>query len=258
MKSSVEIWHTRFSKFSTLIGAIFAEFGIPITNDHKKIRTLENIHKDKIGILIGNGPSVRLADLEALPSDCITFCCNRFYLAYPDTRFRPTYTCASDKQTIADFGQEIVANSEGTCFIASPRHPRLKGQYIWIQHFGRKFSYSPYRGINPGGATLVCALQLGFFMGIRKFYLYGVDHNYQVMQKVPSTDVFYSAVGEGNHFIKNYRSGKPWCPPASDYIERSFIECDAILRKNAGGLYNATRGGLLNVLERVSFENIKF
>ena len=78
-----------------------------------------------------------------------------------------------------------------------------------------------------------------------------------ILLKIKSQkDVWHSAYGEGNHFIKNYRSDKPWCPPETKLIEEAFQVCDQFLRTKGGWIKNATRGGKLEVLERTDFDQV--
>lgn len=237
---------------------IFVARGFPITANDKRLKALKNIHSGRIGFLIGSGTSVRLEDLERL-IDQVTFCCNKFYLAYGMIKFRPTYTFVSDKQMIKDFGEEIVAKSKGTVFINSPKRPDLSGDFIWIRmnpYSNFSFSKNIFGNVHSGGGTLISALQVGYFMGITRFFLYGVDHDFKFVTNEKAKDIFWSAYGDRNHFIKNYRSGKPWCPPATKLIEKSFQICDKFLRSKGGWVKNATRGGKLEVLERLDFDHV--
>lgn len=102
-----------------------------------------------------------------------------------------------------------------------------------------------------GGGTLIAAIQLGHHMGIREFYLYGVDHNFAYDK---NDDKQNDAKGDGNHFIKNYRSGKTWQSPKMELVEEAFMKSDIILRQDGGFLKNATNGGKLEVLDRISFK----
>ena len=239
-----------------LAAAMMADWGMPLNRAHGELLTYRNRHKDGIGFLIGNGPSVRIEDLNQI-TGCPTFCCNRFYLAYPMMKFRPDYLISGDKQMIADFGREMLQKADCSVWFCSFKNPRLDGNYSWVRSFGRRkfrFRDNLCDHIEPGGATLVAAVQIGYWMGIRRFFLYGVDHSF-TFQNVPKTkNVYQSAKGDGNHFIKNYRSGKPWCPPTKEDIEKGFRGSDAFLRSRGGWIKNATRGGELEVLERVSFE----
>ena len=108
-----------------------------------------------------------------------------------------------------------------------------------------------------GGASLNVAIQLGYFMGIKHFVLYGVDHEFKYKTVPnPSYNDFCTARGDDNHFIKNYRTGKLWCPPHLEMIEKSLAWADRYLRQRGGWLINATRGGQLDVLERKNFDEV--
>jgi len=104
-----------------------------------------------------------------------------------------------------------------------------------------------------GGGTLIGALQLGYHMGIREFYLYGIDHNFSFEG---NNDKQNDAKGDGNHFIKNYRSGKSWQSPKIELVEEAFIKCDQALKLENGFLKNATNGGKLEILQRVKFKDV--
>ena len=226
--------------------------------DHSKLDKLKNIHQGRIGFLIGNGPSVRVDDLEKL-NNRITFCFNRFHLAYDIMSFRPVYTVSADFDMIRDFGSQIVRESEGTVFLGDKTRPNITGDFIWISAKYKSpplvFSKKIYHHAVVGGSSLVVALQLGYFMGIKHFVLYGVDHDFKYKTIQNSTDKEHcTAVGDDNHFIKNYRSGKPWCPPRVEEIEKSLRWADRFLRKQGGWLINATKGGKLDILERKSFD----
>lgn len=238
------------------LGASFAACGLPITSQQKALRQLRRRHIGQIAFLIGNGPSVRSEDLDALIGRT-SFCCNRFYLAYEKFRFRPSHLVSSDSQMIADFGNEMVAKAGCDVWLVADRRPAELGRFHWVKlRYGRQFTF--FRnvgfGASPGGATLVAATQIGYHLGIRHFFLYGVDHSFNFQMVTDSHTGLKRAQGDNNHFISGYRSGKPWIPPATALIEESFKICDSELRKEGGWIKNATRGGALDVLERVSFE----
>jgi hypothetical protein len=244
-------WHTQI---------LLTYLGLFSNCDRSELDKFKNKHTGQVGYLIGSGPSVRVEDLEKL-GNRITFCCNRFHLAYHMMSFRPLYTVSADFDMIRDFGSQIVSESEGTIFLGYQTRPHITGNFIWIN---AKYKSSPlvfskkiYHHVVVGGSSLVVAIQLGYFMGIKHFVLYGVDHDFKYKIIRSSTGPEYcTAVGDDNHFIKNYRSGKSWCPPQMETIEKSLCWADRFLRKQGGWLINATRGGKLDVLERKNFDQI--
>jgi hypothetical protein len=235
-----------------------AESGEALCDNDRKIAQLKDIHNGEIGWLIGNGPSVRIEDLERL-KNCVTFCCNRFYLAYDRTLFRPSYLGSCDRQMIRDFGAEMVDRHSGKVFFVSEERPIMEGDFIWFPMKSRTplvFSENVYDFVMPGGGTLVTAIQIGYHMGITKFYLYGVDHNFTFKENDKAQDHYEKATGDGNHFIENYRSGKAWAPPVLWQVEGALLSSHVFLQARGGWIKNATRGGKLEVLERVDFDDV--
>jgi len=232
--------------------SFLAEHNLPVTIRDVYLHRMKDLHKNKIGFLIGNGKSVRLQDLEDIDSG-VTFCCNRFHLIYDQTVFRPDYTVVSDPQVLNDFGQEIVDNCESEVFLASESIPKVHGSYRHIKlRYQRpvKCDRSLYEFAAPGGGVLLVALQIGMHMGISRFICYGVDHDFKYSEDAHSNMV----TGGDNHFIPNYRSGKAWHPPDTGYIEETMLAYDRYLRARGGWLMNGSRGGKLSVLERCSID----
>lgn len=212
-------------------------------------------HRGETAWLVGNGPSVRLEDLDAL-NGRLTFGFNRLYLAYGQTAFRPTYTVTGDGQMIEDFGQEIVDVAGGTVFVVNDTVPDIVGDYIFVRMlpvYPPLFSRSPESVVSPGGSSLYMAMQIAYRMGVRRFYIYGADFRFQFGQ-ARSRDKFRIATGDGNHFIPNYRSGKPWCPPSLKDIGSAFLTARLVMEREGGFVRNASRGGALEMFERTPFE----
>jgi len=211
-------------------------------------------YRGKSAWLIGNGPSVRTADLDQL-RDKLTFCFNRFHLAHATTELRPTFTVTADKQMIQDFGQEMVDSSSGIVFVADEKLPDIFGNYVWLRLLTTPlFSMNPSQIVSPGGSSLFVAMQIAHFMGIRHLYIYGADFKFSFSSTRLMKDKFRSAVGEGNHFIANYRAGKAWCPPSLKDIAPSFQLARHLFASEGGFIKNATRGGILEIFERTTFE----
>lgn len=226
------------------------------SNEKQDILAFKDINKDKIAYIIGNGPSVQLSELEKLNRN-ITFCANRFYLAYESMEFRPTYYLVSDPQMIEDFGDEIIQKSLSQTFIISIFRPKLSGEYYWLPMTPTApfmFSTDISQNLSSGGAVIVAGIQIAYYMGIRKIVLYGIDHNFEFSLLKNNTSHYNQAVGDNNHFIPNYRSGTSWCPPDMGLIENSIKNCDKFLRTKGGWLKNGTRGGKLEVCERIDID----
>jgi hypothetical protein len=241
------------------VGQKFTNFRV-LTNiqshSSERLRRMRNQHQNEVAWLVGNGPSVRIEDLDNLCGRTV-FGFNRLYLAYDRTKLRPTYTVSGDKQMLADFGEEIVARAGGQVFLADEKVPALTGDYCWVRQIGgfpSLFSRDPSLFVTPGGSSVYVALQLGFYMGIRKFFLYGTDFKFDFEIGSDTSDAWLIARGEGNHFIPDYRGGLMWYPPAIENILPSFLAARALIEAEGGFIRNATHGGSLDVFERIDFE----
>jgi hypothetical protein len=242
------------------LGQKFGHFHLFNENRRVSSHRLESMRDSLAGRtawLIGNGPSVRLDDLDQL-ADAGTICFgfNRFHLAHDSTRLRPDFTVTGDRQMIEDFGQDIVDKSGGTVFVADEKPPNLLGDYAWVRQisvFPSLFSHDAARAVTPGGSSVYVALQIGHYLGIRHWYIYGADFGFKFSQPRLGTSDFRTATGDGNHFIPNYRGGRPWCPPAIENILPSFYAARLMMELDGGFIRNATRGGHLEVFERIDF-----
>ncbi|MFT8246574.1 hypothetical protein [Roseomonas sp. BN140053] len=214
---------------------------------------LRNRHAGETAWLIGNGPSVRPEDLDALRGRlCFGF--NRLYLAYGRTALRPRYTLSGDGQVIGDFGAELVREAGGTVFLASEHRPELPGNWFWLRQYSiwpTLFSLDPGRVVGAGGSSLFVAMQLGWWMGVRRFMLYGVDFHFADAAPVANG----LAQGDGNHFIPGYRSGRAWIPPSWRDICTGLHVAGRLAEAEGGWIRNATRGGRLELFPRRSFED---
>ena len=224
---------------------------------HHKLRNqvlnFKDLHLNKKCLIVGNGPSVNMNDLNKI-SDFVTFSCNRFHLAYKDTTFRPTYTCVSDNLMIADFGLEIIKESNNKIFLTDPVLANKYRDVYSVRDKPGKFFFEEniLKGVNPSGSVLIYSIQIARYMGIKRIYLYGVDHKFNFDKTSNKTS---TVTGEGNHFIKNYRSGKKWYPPKTVQIEEGLKICDRYLRKENGFIKNCSRSSHLTGCMRITLES---
>lgn len=226
------------------------------------VPSLKGIHAGKRAWIIGNGPSVRLEDLAAIPKDDVTFCFNRFYLSYDEHPLRETYVVSADTLMVQDFGQEMIDRSSGLpLFCMSPvRLPQLHGDYVLLRpgdHYLTLFSQEPEKFVSVGGSSVFVALQMAWYMGIRDVVLYGMDYSFVVKMQRDPRFPFPVSFEEGNHFIKSYRGAKPWCPPTWRDISAGFINARVAFELSGGRVLNATRGGRLQTFARVDFDDIR-
>ena len=224
-----------------------------------ELAELRDRHRGKRGWIIGNGPSVRLEDLAAIPEEDVKFCFNRFYLSYDQHPLREDYVVSADTLMIADFGQDMIGKSTGLPLfcLARAAMPQLEGPHVALTPFDGYlplFSMNPAAFVGVGGSSVCVALQMAHYMGLRDVVLYGLDYSFSMKLQFDPRYPFPVSYDDGNHFITSYRSAKPWCPPTWRDISAGFLNARVAFETTGGRVRNATRGGRLETFERVDFD----
>ncbi|MDR0947776.1 MAG: DUF115 domain-containing protein [Ruminococcus sp.] len=224
---------------------------------NEEIKKYAGIHKGKRCFIIGNGPSLRMSDLEILQKNN-EICCatNKIFYAFDDTNWRPHYYLAQDKFIMQQY-PETISKIDSVKFIADrvpdfwdsdyskgclKYHIKTEGFLPQMPEFSTDFS----RYSVEGTTVTYSALQLTAYMGFSEIFLLGVDFDYSGdMRK-----------GE-NHFSKKYVSATDkfggWSP---DKHLLAYKKAELVSRLRGFKIYNATRGGKLEIFERVDFEQI--
>lgn len=245
----------------------YCSLNIAIDNDARRTRRMRNIHQGRRAFVIGNGPSLKMSDLDRI-KDEICFASNKIYLAYGETDWRPTYHMVEDDQILST-SKDIFRNLENQMFLSTDAlavMDRLPNAIYYARDFGvnpsaPSFQYCPLGHIWSGYTVLYSCLQFALYFGITEVYLIGVDFNYTKPPNVirgegGNTDV-YIADGERNHFHPDYNSaGESWYDPNLKYQETAFAKAKDVFETNGRRIFNATRGGLLEVFPRVDFDSL--
>nr|WP_319394422.1 6-hydroxymethylpterin diphosphokinase MptE-like protein [uncultured Desulfobacter sp.] len=244
---------------------ILVHFTIPPST--QKLTALRNIHQGKRAFFIGNGPSLTISDLNLLQGE-ISFACNKIYLAFDQTQWRPTYYMVEDG-LVAQQNAGEINNLHGmtkiyTTYMKTLDIPLTNGIYYrcyfensWPEP--PSFSSDALDVLYSGNTVIYLMLQMASFMGITQFYLIGIDFSFRLPNKVekPNGQTFsvYTHANEHNHFHPDYRApGEKWYEPNLERQALAFKTAEQAILKKGGVLYNATRGGNLENLPRVNLD----
>jgi hypothetical protein len=85
--------------------------------NNQRLCALYNIHQGKRCFVIGNGPSLRIADLDRLKGE-ITFASNKITLAFTETDWRPTYYTVCDA-VVAEQNRNMILSLPFTKIFSS-------------------------------------------------------------------------------------------------------------------------------------------
>ncbi len=258
-----------------LIYEMFAEF-----NDYDAVlqrnRRFKNIHKGKRCFIIGNGPSLRIEDLEKLKNE-ITFGCNSIYALYGYTSWRPTYYVATDPTFCKEMFSSIDSihrMTEGTSaiftsilgcgykFIDKVQNSFFLKTEYGFHGKGSYFSDDCEKSVYASGTVAYFMLQLAVYMGFDEIFLLGIDFSYSIERKLDGTIIENDVV---NHMEIIEEEDRKY----DDLIEKEYGYYADIDIQLSGyraakqyadahniNIYNATRGGKLEIFERMDFDGL--
>lgn len=230
---------------------------------YQELKKWKNRYKDKRVFLIGNGPSLRIEDLETLWNHKdICFAFNKAYRVFDQTKWRPDVLAISDYSIVVNSQDEIEA-VDCPVILADHFHrnekcKRINGvSYIHIIDMEYKNSHPDFSEDIENGSycgysvSYDIGIQLAVYAGAKEIYLIGMDHTMQC------DDV----ADERHHFIKNYfteNEKKEYIGKKGkfDNVTRAYEVAKAYADTHNVKIYNATRGGKLEVFERVNFDEL--
>lgn len=244
----------------------------------KRIKIFENKYYGKRCFIVGNGPSLQISDLEMLKNE-ITFAANGIYLLYPHTTWRPTFYCTHDTA----FGNREMATREKISQKISECEAGFTSMVLKAFQYRDDFSnlfflklLAEYEEENSiplfstdcseivytSTTVTYTMLQLAVYMGFKEIYLLGVDCVYSSEKKKDGTII--------KNDVKNHQ--KIIASEDEQYEQKvletagAWAQIDLMLdgykaaQKYAEGhsikIYNATRGGKLEVFKRIDFDGL--
>ena len=226
------------------------------------IGSLRNIHHGQRACIVGNGPSLKELDLSILNGE-ITFACNKIWLLFDRTDWRPTYYVVEDDLLAMD-NAEAINNLRGVVkvFPRDLKHLLLPDDHTVYVDFVRgeylgfpRFSDRCDRQVYWGGTVTYMMLQLACWMGCNPIYLIGQDMDYKAYASADGK-IITSSEPDLNHFDPGYFGpGQRWHVPNVERMVRCLSYAWRHLSARNVKVYNATRGGKLEVFPRVVYED---
>ncbi|MCM1089540.1 MAG: DUF115 domain-containing protein [Muribaculum sp.] len=235
---------------------------------------LKDKHKGQRCFLIGNGPSLTVKDLELLKGE-VTFAANRIFKIFNDTSWRPTYYFCIDYLMYGLDHEEVNTVEADLRFVPLERSLAAGRIYDEITYYNRvvnctaikdnqikitntyDFSYDAVDRIYGGQTVLYDAVQMAVYMGFSEIYLLGVDFTYQKERLEDGTIIDTGCTKD--HFNDAYDDGLQNAIAVvfqKSIAEKVFEKAKESCESRGIIIKNATRGGYLEVFERVSLEEL--
>ena len=241
-----------------------------LNDDQCSLLKLANSYKGLPCFIIGNGPSLKLSDLDQIHNlPAVSIASNRIYLAFPDTKWRPDIYTISDELILETSINEI--RKQNLIKLVSNRNKGFlngdgsRGKTIGfralchkpkeLQLYNPKPSIDCLKGFFTGQTITTLNIQLAAWLGCTDVFVIGLDGKYQTGQKTGYHSGYGEVLlseGEQNHFHPDYRpKDELWAIPRTDLHEKEYSACVTLLEKNGIKIYNASRRSAVNAFEKV-------
>lgn len=237
-------------------------------------------YKGQRCFIIGNGPSLRAEDLEKIKGE---FCigCNHIYKMFEKTSWRPRIYTGVDENLFRDTFNEVSGLDIELKLCAMLETDKMypiegllplkltsPGDWIIYQRMP-KFSDDITKIVYHATTITYINMQIAAFMGFNEVFLLGVDHQFPQQWRI-SPDVlknpekyinstvipggYYKVRGvtQTEFYPSNY-SGSAYC---IEEVERAYKKARMYFEEHGGRIINVTRGGRLEVFERVNFDKL--
>lgn len=218
------------------------------------LKAYKNIHRGETCVIIGNGPSLTIGQINCL-SGYTTFGSNNIYRL----PFTPDYYVVVDKEMMwsilplpKDFiPKEMFVRAEARIEGNNPLYPIVvNGFSVDIDNF-----------VVMGGTVTYVIMQIAFYMGFKTMLLIGVDHHYKktggykrlrFVAKGDDPDHFKPADGKP-YFL----AGKTYNPPELEGSTMYYGIAKQLFDQAGVRCVNLTPGSHLEVFKKDNLENWK-
>ena len=226
-----------------------------IDSKYEKLLSLKDKYLGKRCFITCTGPSLTISDLELLKNEYV-FGMNSICQIHDMTNWKPDFYGIQDGKVFEKLRSYILNTDNGVVFVpyAFKEHYNTPADWVyfhvsWAYHlydrrytgkFYAKFSDDCYATVYDGFSITYSLIQLAVYMGFTEIYLLGADCSYK---------------GEKEHFIDMGRK-VPDTETAMDRLFAAYREAKKFADANDIKIYNATRGGCLEIFPRVTLEDI--
>lgn len=221
-----------------------------------------NKHEEEKCFIVCNGPSLRTDDLERIrEKGFISFGCNKVFMLFKDVKWRPTYYAFCDSILYSNFKEDLDALDIDK-FVPLDIYEKMenpKGRIhvfsrVPFQFFNNKPSFQPnlLKRLSEGGTITYHMMQLAVAMGFKEIYLIGVDFSFS--WGIGPDGKYYENPKIKDHFAAD--NTKTDTMPNLFYNLQAYKSAKKYADRHGIKIFNATRGGKLEVFERVDFDTL--
>lgn len=240
----------------------FYEFAWLHQKINSKLIVFKDVHLGDRCFIVATGPSVQISDLELLHRNKEwSFSVNRVYKVFDETNWRPSYYVATDQEMLKTYSDDVISLDVSVKFlndsykpfwdmVEEKRTPSIYKIHETVAYFGKgkpDFSSDIAKAIYGGSTSIYTCLQIAIYMGFKKIYLIGAD-----------CEIKGNGHDDCDHFVKGYSDGaqKAYGLKSFYRVFKAYEATKEYADANGIHIYNATRGGKLEIFPRVDFDSL--
>lgn len=223
---------------------------------YKRLKELKDKYLNQRCFIVCTGPSLTFEDLELIKNE-YTFGMNSILNVLDKTEWRPTFYGIQDWHVYEKMIDYVLNTSIENIFIGSricdkkytiPQQAYIFPQNLYGHEYMRgykadyKFSDNITSNVYDGFSITYSLIQIANYMGFKEIYLLGCDCSYAAD---PSKQHFVSSgVIDSNAYLMGMLQNE------------AYKEAYKYSLENSMKVFNATRGGYLEIFERVKLEDV--
>jgi hypothetical protein len=235
------------------------------------VKKFKDIHKGESCFIIGNGPSLTGEDLNKIKNQ-VSFASNRINLLLDETNWVPYYYSFIDARIADNFFEEVYKMEKKQMFVVvtDDGYTSLKKHFKKNCHYLRsfhehlknglpKFSEDLSKKIHTHGTVTYVNIQLAIYMGFENIYLIGVDNNYAINQfQGGRVEINKEMIGK-DYFKDSYYNSIEYAKQVPNNVfamTQAYLSAKHHCVQKGVKIYNASRGGKLEVFPRVDLDQL--
>jgi len=244
----------------------YVEFKNRRMSDVKELKRLKGKYNGKRCFIIGSGPSLTISDLDKLKGE-YCFASNKIYSVFSNTEWRPTFYVVSDNditQSMYNVSSKFDSQTQAKFFPANfregckvPNNNAFFFNYKGCDTTGQipaQFSNDISKLVYEGFSVAYVAMQIAAYMGFSEIYLLGLDFSWPIYKDCAG-NIYEN--GEVKHrFYQDNDEKNEISIPNVEIMEKAYQQALKYCNENDIKIFNATRGGKLEVFQRINADDL--
>ena len=235
----------------------FNKLFITVSHKYGYLKKYKNKFKGERCFIVCTGPSLNYNDLNRIKNE-YSFSMNSIIRILDKTDWKPTFYGIQDYEVFGKLKGDIQLYSNKYFFVSDETYKKYNsvlnqksvdvfklfyhGTKRNLKKPSIKFSSDITKGLYNGYTITYSLMQIAVYMGFKEIYLLGCDSNYD---PDPNKRYFVSH----GHIDPN-------APIAVQFQIKAYSVAKKYADKHGIKIYNATRGGKLEVFERFNLDDV--